>query len=248
MSNEQLASEELNRIVPLGLTMEEARGWYRNDVLKPLIRKGLAAILVGSTLLLLMFGSLGELLDATLTAHMVVQHFFFMAAGFMLGWGFDSLTLVGSRLSKRKVFRTYASMQRLSSEINRRGVLTFAGAALLIVYWDLPSNFNAAVMNESVHMEMHVGLFIAGVLIFLGSKLLTKRMQQIAPIVAGKAMGLCGTFLLLTPLNLYTTYPAYEQSETGVLLLLIMLAMDFTIMPIWLYNYFGKNQTKIAFS
>ena len=217
-----------------------------NDVLRPLVRRGLAVILVGSMLFLLMLTPVGELLDATLTLHMVVQHFLFIAAGFLLAYGLDSMLLAWSRLS-RKVFRAYASLQKLGSDVNKHGLLTFAGAALLIGYWNLPSSFTAAIVSENVHTEMHLSLFLAGALIFLGSKLLTKRMKQIAPIVAGKVMGLYGTFLLLTPINVYQSYPAYQQAEAGVLLLLTMLAMDFTIVPIWLYNYFGKNQTQSVF-
>ncbi len=32
-----------------------------------------------------------------------------------------------------------------------------------------------------------------------------------------------------------------EQSEAGVMMMVMMLVMDFTIVPYWSYNYFGKS-------
>ena len=96
-------------------------------------------------------------------------------------------------------------------------------------------------------MEMHVTLLIAGMLMFIGSTMLTKTMRQIAPVVAGKAMGLYGMFLLVTTLNLYPEYPIGQQSEAGILLLLIMVFIDFTVVPVWLYNYFGRGASQAIF-
>jgi uncharacterized membrane protein len=54
-------------------------------------------------------------------------------------------------------------------------------------------------------------------------------------------MGLYGMFLLLTPIDWYAVYPLYEQAYTGAMLLILMLVLDFTVMPLWLYNYFGRT-------
>ncbi len=88
---------------------------------------------------------------------------------------------------------------------------------------------------------MHFTFLVVGGLVYAGSKLLTKSMKQIAPIIVSKAMGLYGTFMLLTPEYLYSVYPASEQSEAGIVMLVIMLLMDLTILPVWLYNYFGRT-------
>jgi hypothetical protein len=96
-------------------------------------------------------------------------------------------------------------------------------------------------LTANIHVQMHISLFCAGGLIFVWSKFLGKRMKLIAPIVVGKVMGLYGAFLLLTPLTIYAAYPVYEQAEAGTVMLFLMLGLDVTIVPIWLYGYFGKN-------
>jgi len=54
-------------------------------------------------------------------------------------------------------------------------------------------------------------------------------------------MGLYGSLLLLTPLTIYAAYPISEQAEAGTVMIFLMLVLDFTIVPVWLYGYFGKN-------
>ena len=75
--------------------------------------------------------------------------------------------------------------------------------------------------------------------------MLTKRARQIAPIIAGKAMGLFGAILLLTPTYIYSVYPVSEQAEAGVVMEVLMLVLDLTVLPIWLYNYFGKGPVSL---
>lgn len=228
------------RIVPLGLTPNEAKGWYIHYVLMPWLFKGIIAIGLGSVAVFSMLTPLIEYLESTLALHMVAQHVLFMVAGFLIAYGLDSLVLVASRLS-RKVSGAYSFLLKANSILNKWGLMTFIVAALLIAYWYLPANFNAAVLSESVHIEMHFTIFAAGGLVFVGSKLLTKRAQRIAPIIAGKAVGLYGAIMLLTPAYLYPAYPVSEQVETGVVMVVLMVVLDMTLMPIWLYNYFGKG-------
>jgi hypothetical protein len=105
----------------------------------------------------------------------------------------------------------------------------------------MPAEFDAATTIAYIHVEMSITMLVAGGMIFVGSRFLTKRMKLIAPIIAGKIMGLYGSFLLLTPLTIYAAYPIYEQAEAGIVMIFLMLGLDFTIVPVWLYGYFGKN-------
>jgi len=231
--------KEIERIVPLGLTHHEARAWFRHDVLQPLLSRALFALILASAIVLVMATSAAEYFESTLTTHMVVQHLLLVAAGFLFAYGLDLLILVGSRFSE-PVSNGYALLLRVNADYNKRGILAFAFAGLVTAYWHIPNNFDAAVLNETVHIQMHFAFLVVGGLIFLGSKLLTRRMRQIAPIVAGKAMGLFGAFLLFTPSHVYEAYPVWEQSETGLVMVVMMLVMDVTLVPYWLYNYFGK--------
>jgi len=239
MPNGQQASDELHRIIPLGLTLGEARAWYMNHVLMPRIRLGLVAIAAGSIMLGSMLTPLGELLEATLVTAMM-QHFLFFAVGVLFAYGVESSMLVASRLSS-KASRVRALLGKVNLAVNKCGLLTFLAAAALIAFWYMPAQFDAATMIAYVHVEMDIAMLLAGGLIFVGCRFLSKRMKLIAPIVAGKLMGLYGSFLLLTPATLYAAYPIYEQTEAGVVMMFLMLGLDFTIVPIWLYGYFGKN-------
>jgi len=239
MSTRQPASDELHRIVPLGLTLGEARAWYMNHVLMPRIRLGLVAIAAGFIMLGSMLTPLGELLESSLVTTMM-QHFLFFAVGVLFGYGVESSMLVASRLSS-KVSRVRALLGKVNLTVNKWGLFTFLAAAVLIAFWYTPAQFDEATLIAYVHVEMDVTMIFAGGLVFVGCRFLSKRMKLIAPIVAGKLMGLYGSFLLLTPVTLYATYPIYEQAEAGVVMMFLMLGLDFTLVPIWLYCYFRKN-------
>lgn len=170
---------------------------------------------------------------------MVAQHFVFVAAGFLFVYGVNSMIWAWSRMSTR-VSKVYNSMLTVNSWINRRGLAAFVVAGLLIAYWYIPSNFDAAVVSERLHVVMHLTFLLAGGLIYSGAKMLPKRTQRIAPIVVGKTMGLGGVLLLLTTMQLYTVYPVAQQVDAGVVLVFAMLILDFTLVPIWLYSYFGR--------
>ena len=237
-------SDQIQRIVPLGLTIQEAKAWYRYDVSIPWLYRGLLAVVVASALALSTLTPLNEYLESTLSLHMFVQHFLFIAAGFLFAYGVDSLILAASPLS-RMVSQTYTLLLKANSIVNKRGIVGFVIAAMLTAYWHLPASFSTAVLSERVHVEMHATFLIVGSLVFVGSKLLTKRMRHIAPIIVGKAMGLFGAFLLFTPRYVYSVYPVAEQSEAGLGMVIMMIVMDLTIVPYWLYNYFGKGPASL---
>jgi cytochrome c oxidase assembly factor CtaG len=198
------------------------------------------AIVAGSIMLLSTLSPLGEVLQRALITQMVVQCFFFVVAGYLLACGIDSLILVVSQFSN-KASRAYALMRRANSAVNKYGLLTLASAVSLVGFWYTPARFDAAVMSVNLLHQMQTTLLVAGGLIFVGSQLLNKKLKLFAPVIVGKAMGLYGTFLLLTPFTVYAAYPVHEQADAGVALLIIMMGLDFTILPIWLYNYFTRG-------
>lgn len=241
---EEKSTEEMNRIVPLGLTPNEAKGWYLRAVLMPWVLSGVIAICIAFTMLLSMLTPLSTYLESTLTLHMIAGHFIYLAAGFLLMYGLHSLTFVASRFHTT-IEEIYQQLLKANFIFNRWGAAIFIMASLLTAYWYLPANFDAAVANGTAHYEMHIALVLAGALVYIGSRGLTKDARRIAPIIAGKAMGLYGVIMLLTPMYIYTAYPATEQVEAGVVLVVLMLVLDLTVLPIWLYNYFGKGPVSL---
>jgi len=233
------SASEVYRIIPLGLTLEEARAWYVNRILIPRLRWALAALVVGS----IMLSTLTELeqsLEQSLTTHMIVYDLLLLVSGFLFAYGINFLIQVTSHLSDRLWWaRNALHRVRLSPRVF--SISAFGSAALLIGYWYLPAPFNAAATTVSSSVEMQLVFLFAGGVIFVGAHFLNRRLKLIALVVVGKALGLYGMFLLLTPRTVYSFYPAYEQVYAGTALLFLMLILDFTIMPLWLYNYFGNT-------
>ncbi len=201
------------------------------------VQRGLFRILLGVFLVLAMLTPFGDYLDTTLTFHMVVQHAFYLAAGFLLTSGADMLVLAGTAIS-RTVSRTYAGLLRINATYNMRGLLTFFVAGFLVAYWHLPANFDAAVLNESVHVMMHTTFLLVGSLIFVGSKLFTWRVRTFLLLVPSKGMGIFGAYLMFTTSYVYSVYPTSQQTECGLAMVAMMLGMDLTLVPYWLYKYF----------
>jgi len=239
---QSILSNETRRIIPLGLTAQEAAAWYRHEVILPWIGRGSLAIGLGMVFLFSMLTPLDVRLDSTLTLHMVAEHLLIIVAGFLVAYGTTCLVFVGSRVSGL-ILRTRATLLKANSTLNKRGIAALAMAAIMIVYWQIPQNFDTAVMSECTHLAMHLTFLIVGGLIFIGSSVLPRRTRQIPPIIAGKVFGAFGVFLLITQSYLYSVYPFSEQSETGLVLVVMMLLMDSTIVPFWLYNYFGKSSS-----
>jgi hypothetical protein len=240
-ATEEKSTDELSRIVPLGLTPNEAKGWYLRAVLMPWLVRGGIAIFVASSMLVSMLTSLGTYLESTLTLHMIVEHFIYVSSGFLLTYASHSLLFVASRF-QRRTERLYREFLKVNSVFNSWGVIAFVFASLLTVYWYLPANFDAATLSDLTHNQMHVTLLLAGILMYAGSRGLTKQARRIAPIIVGKALGLSGIAMLVTPMSLYSVYPSYEQADAGVIMVVLMLVIDLTVLPLWLYNFFKTAQ------
>lgn len=195
-------------------------------------------------MLLSVLTSLGTYLESTLTLHMIAEHFIYLAAGFLLAYGLHSLLFVASRF-QRKTEGLYRELLKANSVFNRWGVITFLLASLLTAYWYLPANFDAAAFSGLTHHQMHITLLVAGILMYGGSRGLTKRARRLAPIIIGKALGLYGVIMLVTPTYIYSVYPQSEQVEAGVTMVVLMLVLDLTVLPLWLYNFFGAGPVSL---
>lgn len=147
------------------------------------------------------------------------------------------LVLAGSAVS-RGVSRAYSGLLRINATYNRKGLVTFLIAGILIAFWHLPANFDAAVLNEGIHIQMHMTFLLVGSLLFAGSKLFTWRVRTFLLLIPSKAMGIFGAYLMFTAGYVYAVYPAWEQAQCGLWMVVMMLGMDLTLVPYWLYKYF----------
>ncbi len=107
-------------------------------------------------------------------------------------------------------------LMKVNASVNRRGLVTFLAAGLLTAYWHIPANFDAAVLNDNVHIMMHATFTIVGALMFIGAGLLTGRMRHILLLVPGKAMGIFGAFLMFTSLICISCLPGTRTNRGGI--------------------------------
>jgi len=233
------ASDVVHRIVPLGLTLGEARAWYLNRVVIPRLRWAVAALAGGLIILTLVLGGFGYLLEKSLAARMF-HDALFLAAGFLLAYAAFSTVEVSSRLSDR-LWSTSKSMAGSWFDAKLLRIASFGAAALIVAYWYIPAKLATTATSVGADTRMGTAFLFAGSLIFVGSSFLTRRVKLIGLVVLGKVLGLYGMFLILTPWAVYPTYSLYDQIYAGSALLFLMLILDFTVMPLWLYNYFVKS-------
>jgi cytochrome c oxidase assembly factor CtaG len=191
----------------------------------------------------MMLTQLGTILEQTLTTRMMAHDFLFVAAGFFFAYAASFLFEAVSRSSTHFSRKLRNVVHRSNLGAKMSSILAFGSAGSLIAYWYLPGQFDAVGVKVGLNAEMYAALLLAGALILAGSRFLSKGQKTIAPVFVGKALGLYGMILLLTPGHIYIPYPVYEQVHAGVALLILMVVLDFTIMPLWLYNYFGKAST-----
>lgn len=130
----------------------------------------------------------------------------------------------------------------LNSRLNKGGVPSLTVAALIIVYWHVPTVLDSALLNFGLHVIMHMSLLFAGILIFIGAGFLSGRTRKMAAILGCKAMGIFGVVLLVTSgagyNRFYSIYPITQQAQFGLAMMIMMFVFEGFLVPYWLFKYF----------
>jgi cytochrome c oxidase assembly factor CtaG len=162
-----------------------------------------------------------------------------LLAGYLL-----SYSLTGFLFTRPRKLDVLDSFSRM----NRGGIPSLIAAALIIVYWHVPTVLDAALLNFELHVIMHFSLLVAGSLIFLGANLLADRTRKIMSILGCKAMGIFGVFLLVTSGTgygrFYSVYPISQQAQLGLSMMIMMFVFEGFLVPYWLYQYFNHDGEK----
>lgn len=164
-----------------------------------------------------------------------------LLAGFLLAYSFHTFLSVWAL--KSDFFRSLCSqLGSLNMLLNRGGGPALVAASLLIVFWHMPSVLDVAFLQFRLHVIMNMSLVLAGFLIFVGAIHFTETMRKIVAFLAHMAMGIFGVFLLVTSgyNRFYAIYPLYQQAQLGLLMVIMMFALDGLLLPYWLYRYFSK--------
>jgi len=164
-----------------------------------------------------------------------------LLAGFLLVYSLRGILLTRLWVSDiRSSFR----------KINRQGIPSLIAASAIIVYWHVPIVLDSALLNFPLHVIMHLSLFVAGGLIFLGASLLTDRTRKIMSILGCKAMGIFGVFLLVTSgggyNRFYSVYPLNQQAQFGLSMMVMMFVFEGFLVPYWLHQYFSHESRRIV--
>jgi hypothetical protein len=164
----------------------------------------------------------------------MISDLLLLLAGVLLAYSLDRFLSVDSSNSD--------VVDSLNARLNKGGMPSLVAAAVIIVYWHLPSVVDSALLNFDLHVIMHAWLVVAGILIFMGAGLLSARVRKIAAIFGCKAMGIFGVFLLVTSgagyNRFYSIYPISEQAQLGLTMMLMMFVFEGFLVPYWLYKYF----------
>jgi len=163
-----------------------------------------------------------------------------LLAGFWFAGSLNALLTVGALLSN-SLLCVRSRLGSINKALNRKGWGSLILAAGIIVFWHVPAILDAALLSYTLHLIMHASMFVAGLLIYVGSRWLSPNMRLLTYLLGCKGMAVFGAYLLVSPIVVYGSYPFYEQAEAGAAMVAMCVASDATIIPIWLRRYFSKQ-------
>jgi cytochrome c oxidase assembly factor CtaG len=212
--------------------------------------RGMVLLLVSSILILamltplepidLLYFELSSALNVAPEVLLMMSDLLLLLAGFLIAASLRTFLAAG-RLVSNQVMSASSFLGLTNRIVNWRGLPSLIAAALIIGFWHVPSILDAALLQYELHWVMHVSIFFAGVLIYVGFTRLTLGMRLLTYLLGCKAMLIFGAYLLVSPIAVYGSYPYPEQLEAGTAMIAMCLASDATIIPLWVKRYFGKN-------
>jgi cytochrome c oxidase assembly factor CtaG len=164
-----------------------------------------------------------------------------LLAGFLLAYSMKVFLTAGASISDSVRSLCYR-VSSANTRLNKSGFASLLAASLLLAYWHVPLNLDAAVLQFRTHLIMNMSLLLAGFLIFVGAGCLEERIRKMGTIFGCKAMGIFGIYLLVTSgySRFYSVYPLEQQAQLGLVMVVMMFLFEGILIPIWLYRYFTK--------
>jgi len=173
---------------------------------------------------------------------LVVIDLLLLLAGYWLASSLYSFMSIGRRKSD-SIEIICSRLRSVNRILNKKGLLSLTLSVAIIVFWHVPSMFDAALLSYPLHLIMHASMLLAGFLVYVGFRMLSSNMRLLTYLLGCKGMAIFGAFLLVSPAVVYGSYPYYEQAEAGAAMVAMCVASDATIIPIWLKRYFTKKQS-----
>ena len=168
---------------------------------------------------------IGELSEANLSMHMMVQHPLNLIPGLILG-----------RLAAPWVAR------RPSAVVSMINLLCIALASGMLLVWHLPSTVEAAMHGSSVHALMHLSIFLL-VGVPLGIVLTNLGEHgRIALLAASVPVGILGTIIPYSAPDLYPSYAPWQHRQMAWLM---MIAMPLATIALLLIGPFSASLKRL---
>ena len=218
--------------------------------LRQTVTRGMVLLILSSILIIAMltplepidyvYFALSSGLNVAAEVFVVIADLLLLLAGYLLASSLRTFLSVGKLFSGR-ITSASSSLSSLNQKFNRKGFASLLGAVSIVVFWNLPPVLNVVLLQFGLHWIMHVSLFFAGVLIYVGFTQLTPNMRLLSYLLGCKAMAVFGAYLLVSPVVVYGLFPYPEQAEAGAAMVAMCVASDATIIPLWLRRYFSTQ-------
>ena len=229
-----------------GFDMPRASRLYTVTV-RHTVTRGMILLVLSSTLIISMLSPLEPIdylyfelsssFNVAPEVLLMVSDILLLLAGYTLAGSLRDFLSVG-RLMSNSLEGVSSLFDLVNRAVNRRGLPCLVAAMLIIVFWHIPSVLDEALLQFQLHWIMHVSVFFAGVLIYVGFTRLTLGQRLLTYLLGCKAMAIFGAYLLVAPVAIYGSYPAPQQVEAGAAMLAMCVASDATIIPLWIRRYF----------
>jgi len=209
--------------------------------------RGMILLILSSTLIITMltpfepidyaFFALSSWLNVAPEVLIMVSDILLLVAGYTLAASLRTFLSAG-RMMSSNLSGASSLLSSVNRAVNWRGLPSLAAALSIIVFWHVPWVLDQALLLFQLHWLMHVSIFFAGVLIYVGFTRLTLGQRLLTYLLGCKAMAIFGAYLLVAPVAIYGSYPAPQQVEAGAAMLAMCVASDATIIPLWIRRYF----------
>jgi cytochrome c oxidase assembly factor CtaG len=223
---------------------------FEGAFVRHLMGRGMILLVLSSALVILMltplepidflYFTLSSGLNVAPEVLLMLSDILLLLAGFLIASSLR-IFLSAGRLMSDRLRGASSFLASVNRVVNRRGLPSLVAAAFVIGFWHVPSILDAALLSYELHWVMHVSIFFAGVLIYVGFTRLTLGMRLLTYLLGCKAMLILGAYLLVSPVAVYGSYPYPEQLEAGAAMVAMCLASDATIIPLWVRRYFSKH-------
>ncbi len=161
--------------------------------------------------------------EMSLAFHMLPEHIAYILIGGLTSSGIekiiiDNIVRFRGKNGGRLLAKVYSTFSKFNIIVNRNGVVGVAIISILLVYWHIPENFTLAVLNNTLHFQMHFSFILIGGILLALTKVLSKIRLLVLLIALGKVMTLYGFYLSTVTSPVYVTYSLDQHGEVGLIM------------------------------